>query len=111
MFAADRGNDNVSKYYDTTHPAVLKIIREAIKGANIAEKPVTVCGDIASDRLMIPLLIGLGVRTLSVDPQYILKMRAMIKEMSVTSLEKLVDRAIRADGGEQVALLVNDYLR
>lgn len=111
MFAADRGNDNVSKYYDKTHPAVLKIIREAIKGADIAGKPVTVCGDIASDRLMIPLLIGLGVRTLSVEPQYILKMRAMIKEMSVTSLEKLVDQAILADSGEQVALLVNDYLR
>lgn len=110
MFAADRSNENVSKYYDSRNPAVLKIIREAIQGARIAEKSITICGDAVRDKVMLPLLVGLGARTMSMDTDYILKSRALIQNLSVTSVEKLVDQALQADGGEQVELLVKDYL-
>lgn len=110
MFAADRGNHAVAKYNDTKSPAMLEVIRHVVKGASELNTPVTICGDIARDKTMLPLLIGLGVRQLSMEHTYILNARQLIGRLSVTSVEKLVEQAVVCAGGEQVELLVKDYL-
>ncbi|MFC3900431.1 phosphoenolpyruvate--protein phosphotransferase [Aliicoccus persicus] len=110
MFAADRTNANVAKYNDAANPAMLKIIKHVVEQGKNADTPVCVCGDIARDALMIPLLIGLGVRNLSMDHTHILKSRQQISRLSVTSVEKLAQHAVECTGGEQVRLLVKDFI-
>ncbi|HNQ43622.1 MAG TPA: phosphoenolpyruvate--protein phosphotransferase, partial [Candidatus Cloacimonadota bacterium] len=66
--AVDRNNDAVSRYYIQHHPAVLKLIRATIINATKYEKPVSVCGEMASLPEYIPLLIGMGITELSVSP-------------------------------------------
>lgn len=110
VFAADRTNASVAKFNDSGNPAMLKMIQYVVEEANDADTPVSICGDIARDALMIPLLIGLGVRNLSMDDAHILKSRQLISKLSVTSVEKLFEQAVECTGAEQVRLLVQDYI-
>ena len=110
MFAADRTNARVAKYNDAANPAMLKIIKHVLEQGKNADTPVCVCGDVASNTLMIPILVGLGVRHLSMDHTYILKSRQLISRVSVTSVEKLAQHAVECTGGEQVRLIVKDFI-
>ncbi|RMD74903.1 MAG: phosphoenolpyruvate--protein phosphotransferase, partial [Lentisphaerae bacterium] len=64
--AADRNNEYVQEYYKPYHPSVLTLIQKVASLGNAASKKVCVCGEMAADPKMIPLLIGLGIRHLSV---------------------------------------------
>ena len=68
--AAERGNSAVAALADPLHPAVLRLIERAASAAT-AGRPVAVCGEVAGDRLAVPLLVGLGVRELSMSPSLI----------------------------------------
>jgi phosphoenolpyruvate-protein phosphotransferase (PTS system enzyme I) len=68
LMAVDRGNDLVSELYQEFNPSVIKTIKHIIVGAERAGKPVSICGEMAADTLAIPLLIGLGLRSLSMSP-------------------------------------------
>jgi phosphoenolpyruvate-protein kinase (PTS system EI component) len=64
--AAERGNPGVAGLFDPLHPAVLRLIERAAKAA--AGRRVAVCGEVAGDRLAVPLLVGLGITELSMNP-------------------------------------------
>ncbi|HUX85860.1 MAG TPA: putative PEP-binding protein, partial [Chloroflexota bacterium] len=68
LFAADRGNASVAALGDGHQPALLELIGDVVRAAHLAGKPVTVCGELASDLSLVPILIGLGVDELSVSP-------------------------------------------
>ena len=63
--AVDRGDENVASLYDPLHPAVLRLIRMTIEAAEKAGIPVGLCGEMAGDARYTPLLLGLGLRDLS----------------------------------------------
>jgi NAD(P)H-dependent FMN reductase len=66
--AAERGNPGVAGLFDPLHPAVLRLIERTAKAAAAAGRRVAVCGEVAGDRLAVPLLVGLGVTELSMNP-------------------------------------------
>jgi phosphotransferase system, enzyme I, PtsP len=70
MLAVDRTNDRVASYYQAGHPAVLRGIDRIAQAANRNEIPVSVCGEMGHEKDWIPFLIGIGIKTLSVDPQF-----------------------------------------
>jgi len=65
--AVDRNCDNVSRYYITHHPSVLKLIRITVDNAAKHGIPVSLCGEMASQPEYVPLLIGMGIKELSVN--------------------------------------------
>ncbi len=67
LLAVDRNNDSVSRWFQTLHPAVLKAVKHVIDAAAAAEKPLTICGEMAGSPYYLPLLIGLGADTLSMN--------------------------------------------
>lgn len=69
--AVDRTNQSMSPWYAPHHPAVLRSLQRIVSAANRAGKPVSFCGNMASNPQMIPFLIGIGLRNLSLDPQRI----------------------------------------
>ena len=79
------------------HPAVLRLITEAIQGAHDCEIECAVCGELAGDPVIAPLLVGLGVDALSLAPPLIPAVRAAIGRSSWTDLQQLADRARTAD--------------
>src|SRR4029453_9531516 len=66
--AAERGNEAVSGLADGLHPSVLRLIRSVTEAAEAHGKWVGVCGELGSDPQAVPLLVGLGVSELSVNP-------------------------------------------
>jgi len=91
--AADRSNAAVAGLADAAHPAVLRLISEVVSAARRAGRPVGICGDMAGDPVMAPLLIGLGVRELSMAPSRLPVVKRAIKSVSTGDAERLAQDA------------------
>jgi len=92
--AVDRDADNVVDYYSGYHPAVLQLIKMTVQGARTSGIPVSVCGEMASERDFIPFLLGLGIRQLSVAPSTALHAKELILKLDSTKLTPLIDEVI-----------------
>lgn len=71
LLAVDRTNENVASYFQPHHPSVLRALAHIVDIARQHETPISVCGEVAHQKDFIPFLIGIGVRRLSVDPQFL----------------------------------------
>ena len=67
----DRGNPSVAPLYDECHPAVLRLIRAAVKAAQKQNKPISICGEMGGRREMVPFFLGLRINALSMVPKQI----------------------------------------
>ena len=91
--AVDRGNEAVDYLYQPLHPAVLRMLKFIIESADRAGIPVSICGEMAGDEDMTALLIGLGLRQLSVQPRAIQPVRQAIRDLDTREAEH---RALKA---------------
>ena len=92
--SVDRGNDKVSYLYSTFNPAVLRSIRHIIECGRREGIMVGMCGEAASDPLMIPLLLAFGLNEFSMSASAILKARKYITGYSVEELKAVAEQAM-----------------
>lgn len=105
--SVDRGNDKVSYLYSTFNPAVLRSIKNIITCGRTAGIMVGMCGEAASDPMMIPLLLAFGLNEFSMSASAILYSRKLITQYSITELQAVAEKAMSfATTGE-----VEDYMR
>ena len=90
--AVDRSDDAVAHLYDPLHPAILKLIAMAIASADKAKVPIAVCGEMAGDPGLTRLLLGLGLRNLSMHPAQLLTVKQRVLTSDVAALEPVVAR-------------------
>jgi phosphotransferase system enzyme I (PtsI) len=95
--AVDRSDDAVAHLYDPLHPAVLKLIAMAIAGAARARVPIAVCGEMAGDPQLTRLLLGLGLRNLSMHPAQLLTIKQRVLATEVAALTPFIARMRRLD--------------
>ncbi len=100
--AADRDNRKLVKVFNQLHPSVIKLIRMTIDAANMANIPVTVCGEVSGDALAIPLLIGMGVSELSMNPSKLHNAAGVIPKISMSDARKLADRIMRMKSPREI---------
>ena len=81
LLAVDRTNERVSSLYVPYHPAVLRSLKRIADGAERQQVDLSLCGDMALDARMLPFLIGVGIRKLSVDPRSIYKLQRRVREI------------------------------
>jgi phosphoenolpyruvate-protein phosphotransferase (PTS system enzyme I) len=93
-FAVDRGNPKVSGYFRHHHPAVYRLIATAVNAADGAGIPVAVCGELASDPDAAAILVGLGIRELSMAPSAIGEVKARLLDAHITTLSSAAMRMI-----------------
>ncbi|MFG0336067.1 MAG: phosphoenolpyruvate--protein phosphotransferase [Maioricimonas sp. JB049] len=91
--AADRSDPVVSKYYNSADPSIIRLVRMVIAAASSRGISVTVCGQMSSDPKFIPLLVGLGLRQLSVTPQAIPEIKEIIRHLTIPQAEEIAARA------------------
>jgi len=89
--AVDRNNENVSRYYIQHHPAVLNLIRQTILSASKYNTPLSICGEMASNPTYVPLLIGMGVHELSINPSSYFSIKAVVQNCDL-NLSAIVSR-------------------
>ncbi|MEA1888503.1 MAG: phosphoenolpyruvate--protein phosphotransferase [Pseudomonadota bacterium] len=92
--AIDRVDDEVSYLYNPLHPSVLRLIEMSVRAANKANIPVTLCGEMAGDPKLIEVLLGLGLRHLSMDPANLLEAKGIIRQIDVTKARKMSRRLL-----------------
>ncbi|MEO7745025.1 MAG: putative PEP-binding protein, partial [Actinomycetota bacterium] len=103
--AAERGNPAVAALHDALDPGVLQLVDRVCQGADGAVD-VAVCGESASDEVAVPVLVGLGVRELSVSPQAVPAVKAVIRTLDVERCRALARTALTlGDAGEVRALV------
>lgn len=105
--SVDRGNDKVSYLYSTFNPAVLRSIRHIIACGRAEGIMVGMCGEAASDPMMIPLLLAFGLNEFSMSASAILKARKMITSFSTKELQETADKAMRFVTAKEV----EDYMK
>src|SRR5690606_30066280 len=99
--AADRQNGAVASYQDAWHPAVLRLIRTVGDAATASGKPLSVCGEAASDPLLAVVLVGLGVTRLSMVPNALREVRATLRGYSMEEARMRAQVALAAtDAGK-----------
>jgi phosphotransferase system enzyme I (PtsI) len=109
--AVDRINERVAHLYTPTHPAVLRLIRDVSRTARRHKVPVSCCGETAGDLEYAMLLIGLGLRTLSVSSTSIPPLKRFVRSVSVQQCERAARQALALDSADQVARLLRDRAR
>jgi phosphotransferase system enzyme I (PtsI) len=95
--AVDRGNVNLAARFTPLHPAVLRLIKRTVDVGRAAGLDVAVCGEMASQPVMVFALIGLGVRQLSVAPRSVPLVKHIIRGISVELAEEAAAAAIASD--------------
>lgn len=105
--SVDRGNDKVSYLYSTFNPAVLRSIKRIITCAREAGIMVGMCGEAASDPMMIPLLLAFGLNEFSMSASAILQSRKLITGYSTEELQAVADKAMSFATTKEV----EDYMR
>ncbi len=108
--AAERGNPELISYSDALHPAVLQLLRQVVKAAQPHGKWVGVCGELAGDPVAIPVLVGLGVRELSINPGSVPKAKEVIRSFRLDDAESLAKRVLQAESAPSARRLARDFL-
>lgn len=109
--AVDRGNELVSTLYSAVDPAVLRLIRTVIQDANKAQIDVAVCGEMASEPDYIMLLLGIGVRTLSLTPPMIPEIKQIIRSVTIEECNSLARKVLGMNSERQVSRFLRDAAR
>jgi phosphotransferase system enzyme I (PtsI) len=104
--AADRGLPVGAKLYDPLEPAVLQLIAMTARAAAAAQKPVSLCGELASREQAAPLLLGLGIRQFSMHGNAIPRVKRAIRGTSLAQAQALAAAALSARDAEQVRELL-----
>jgi phosphoenolpyruvate-protein kinase (PTS system EI component) len=109
--AVDRGNERVAKLYEPLHPAVLQLIDRSVRAAAAHGIPVSVCGEMASNPLAVPLLVGLGLNELSGSPSAVPIMKEIVRALDRGEAAEDARRALRASSATEIRALAAARLR
>ncbi|MHC4345925.1 MAG: putative PEP-binding protein, partial [Planctomycetota bacterium] len=109
--AVDRGNELVSTLYSSADPAVLRLIRTVIQDAHKAQRQVSVCGEMASEPEYIMLLLGMGVRTLSLAPPMIPEIKQVIRSVTIEDCNQVARKILGMNSERQISNFLRDAAR
>jgi phosphotransferase system enzyme I (PtsI) len=100
--AIDRVNEHVAHMYQPLHPAILRLVHQTIEAGHQAGIPVAMCGEMAGDPLYLPILLGLGLDELSMNPVTVARVKQVIRLVSWEESRRMVMEALTLKTTEQV---------
>jgi len=108
--AVDRVNEYVSYLYEPLHPSLMRLIGDVARAAKDAGIPVTVCGEMAGDPTITAVLLGLGIREMSMSAVSVPEVKAAIRSMAVSETEGLMLRIKKLPTAAEVRAMVGEYV-
>ncbi|HQZ20705.1 MAG TPA: phosphoenolpyruvate--protein phosphotransferase [Thermoflexales bacterium] len=107
LFAAERGNNRVAHLADSAHPVVLRAIAQVAQAAQAAGKWVGICGELAGDPAILPVLVGLGVNELSMSARLVPRAKQIVRELTLPAAQAIAQRALACETAEDVRAITN----
>jgi phosphotransferase system enzyme I (PtsI) len=102
LLAADRDDEFVESYHDALQPVVLRLVHRLVDTAVARGKPVTMCGELAGDPLLTPLMLALGVRRISVSRSHVNRLAAALRGLSMSDVASLGPSVLACSTGKEV---------
>ena len=107
--ATDRGDERVAHLYDPLHPAVLRLIKATIDAAARANTPLNLCGEMAGEPQYTALLLGLGLRELSMSPAGLPGVKRRLRALDVAEAARRAEHMLAQTDGGRIAALLDDF--
>ncbi|MFO0790636.1 MAG: phosphoenolpyruvate--protein phosphotransferase [Pirellulales bacterium] len=108
--AVDRSNKDVAGLYTGSEPSILRLINMSIRTAQAHEVPISMCGQMCGNPLYTMLLLGLGLRSMSVTPAAIPEIKQVIRRVSVSACERVAERALELESSRDVKTYLKEEL-
>ena len=108
--AVDRSNEYVADLYQSSDPAVLRLIQRSVEVANENQVPIAVCGEMSSNPGRAMLLLGLGVRNLSVPPSSLPRVKKAIRSVTMQQCQEIAERVMSLEAARDVDLYLLDRM-
>jgi phosphoenolpyruvate-protein phosphotransferase (PTS system enzyme I) len=109
--AADRNNETVAGLYNSSDPAVLRLIKSVCEAATQQGVEVNVCGEMSGEGIFVPLLLGLGLRQLSATPRKLPEIKRIIRHLNVADAERVAEEAVKMETAREVTTFLREQLR
>ena len=109
LLAVDRGNDIVSNIYQEFHPAVVRTLSHIITNGKKAKTLVSMCGEMAADPFAVPLLIGMGLESLSVSASAIPQIKKIIRSIELKEVELLANKCLELKTEKEINGLIREF--
>ncbi len=107
--AVDRGDADVAALYDPLHPAVLRLIQFATQAAIRANIPVSICGEIAANPALVPLLMGLGLRSFSMNASAVPRVKQRVRAVTLAGCDDLASQVMANADPSRIAALLQAF--
>ena len=107
--AVDRAEIDVAHLYDPLHPAVLRLMQFATEAALRLRMPVSVCGEMAGNPKLVPLLLGLGLRSLSMNASSIPRVKQAVRSLDIDDCARFARRVMEQSDPKRIAELVEEF--
>ena len=109
--AVDRGETDVAELYDPLHPAMLRLIQLTAEGAASQRIPVSVCGEMAANPALTPLLIGLGLRSFSTNASSVPRVKQAVRGTTIDDCQRLTWQVMKQSNAERTRELIATFGR
>lgn len=107
--AVDRAESEVAELYDPIHPAVLRLVQFATEAALRMRMPVSICGEMAANPRLVPLLLGLGLRSFSMNASALPRVKQAVRSMEIDACARLARRVMEQSDAEKIQELVEGF--
>jgi phosphoenolpyruvate-protein phosphotransferase (PTS system enzyme I) len=111
MLAIDRGNDRIAHLYEPAHPAILRTLKRIVDDAHALGVKVGVCGEMAGDPVYTPLLLGLGVDSLSMSPSLLPAVKYLVRAMKMSDAKAFAAEALAMTSAKEIYAKSAQFLR
>ncbi len=109
--AVDRMNEKIAHLYEPTHPAIVRLIKTTTDAAHHHKIWVSVCGEMASDPVLAPLLIGLGVDELSAAPSLVPPIKFVLRRLKLSEAHALAEFALGCESAAEILARCQELAR
>lgn len=107
LLAVDRNNARVAHLYSSFHPSVLAALQQVVQAARLVGKPVSICGEMAGDPGAAVLLVAMGFDVLSMNASTLLKVKSVIRSISLETAQDLLERVMEMDDAQMIRSAVD----
>lgn len=109
--AVDRGNEHVSYLYEPLHPAILRALKQICDAAHTASIEVGMCGEMASEPMYLPVLIGLGLDELSMNHACIPRVKRVLRNLTLAESKEMLNALMQLSTGKEISAHLDHEMR